>query len=100
MKGRRTQKSIVTNRLNQLQGKRTLRAFSELVGIGQSTMHNYLKGRSVPDYVLKKICIATGCKAGWLLGLESNFKIPAHYKEELIKAVNNLKNCLEGVSDE
>jgi transcriptional regulator with XRE-family HTH domain len=63
-------KTIITKRLIQLQGKKTLRVFAEQIGIGQSTLHNYLRGRPMRDKTIKLICIKTGCTADWLLGLK------------------------------
>jgi transcriptional regulator with XRE-family HTH domain len=59
---------ITTKRLRKLKGKMTLAEFSRLVGIGQSTLHNYLAGREMKLKMLKKICDATGCSPAWLLG--------------------------------
>jgi transcriptional regulator with XRE-family HTH domain len=59
---------ILTKRLKQLQGKKTLRTFAEQLGIGQSTLHNYLKGRVPQADFIPLVCTKTGCTADWLLG--------------------------------
>jgi len=61
--------TIITERLKALKGNKTLRAFVDQVDIGQSTLHNYLRGRPMPDHVIKKICVKTGCGPAYLLGL-------------------------------
>lgn len=59
----------VAKNLNILQGKMKLREFAAKIGIGQSTLHNYLKGRDSKGLFLKDVCVKTGCDANWLLGV-------------------------------
>jgi transcriptional regulator with XRE-family HTH domain len=82
-------KRTSTKRLNELQGGMTLRKFAERTGIGQSTLHNYLKGRDIPARMLIKICLRTGCTADWLLGLKEGKAGCAEVK--LAGGVNKLK---------
>jgi transcriptional regulator with XRE-family HTH domain len=63
--------------------KMTLRRFSEKCGIGQSTMHNYLKGRRLDEKAINKICDAFGRSADWLLGRKEcipNEQAGRHFK--------------------
>lgn len=79
-----------TRNLNVLKGKLTLRQFSDKCGIGQSTMHNYLKGRALRSPFIEKICQAYGCTADWLLGLKKGGK-DEDAQIKLSYAVNELK---------
>lgn len=68
-----------TKRLNSLMerdGKRiTLRAFAEELGIGDSTLYNYLKGRDPKASFIKLVCQRLGCDANWLLGIKEHAPI-------------------------
>lgn len=94
--------NITTKRLNQLQGKMPLRAFAEQVGIGQSTLHNYLKGRDIKGSYITQICAKTHTDANWLLGLtdkkDSNIKVKmAGVKMEIASYINGLKTLLKNL---
>lgn len=76
----------ITRNLRKLQGNLTLRAFSEKCGIGQSTMHNYLKGRDMQTEIAKQICIKLGCTMDWLCGLsDKEDKSTIGLKLEMVK---------------
>lgn len=64
---------LITKNLIKLQAGRTLRAFAEYLGIGQSTLHNYLRGRDPSAKYIIKICKKTGCDANWLLGIRKKY---------------------------
>jgi transcriptional regulator with XRE-family HTH domain len=76
-------KSITTKRLLILKGDRTLRRFADSLGIGQSTLHNYLKGRDPKAEFLRIICTKTGCDANWLLGLKGKELTNNYTKHQL-----------------
>lgn len=63
--------TLTAERLRQLKGKMTYREFGELVGIGDSTLYNYLiKDRDIPLRMARKIARATGCDLNWLAGIK------------------------------
>lgn len=77
---------MITKNLKKLQGGKTLRAFSDKCGIGQSTMHNYLKGRDIKGDMIIKICKAhPGCTADALLGLKKESINDASMKFHALK---------------
>jgi transcriptional regulator with XRE-family HTH domain len=88
---------IITENLNKVKGNMTLRKFSERVGIGQSTLHNYLKGRDIPSRMLTKICLKTGCSADWLLGLKEGKAGGAEIK--LVGGLNDLKAIVKDLQN-
>jgi transcriptional regulator with XRE-family HTH domain len=97
-------KSITTRRLLKLKGKQTLRSFAEKVGMGQTTLHNYLHGRDMRTGVAAQICTACGVDPNWLLGF-TNKKVAdpemklAAFKMEmraLHKGIGNFLKTMEG----
>jgi transcriptional regulator with XRE-family HTH domain len=72
----------------------TLREFADKVKIGQSTLHNYLKGREPKAGMLEKICKHMGADANWLLGLKEtpNPGIRLKALKNEVKAVTNSLN--------
>jgi transcriptional regulator with XRE-family HTH domain len=71
-KAQKTGDPKMTKRLTQLKGKQTLRRFADKLGVGQSTLCNYLQGREMPARFIKKVVIKTGCDPAWLLGFKGN----------------------------
>ena len=52
----------------------TQKAFAELVGIKQSQVSEWLRGKAKPGYdILKKMWLATGVSADYFLGLKDSF---------------------------
>lgn len=50
-------------------------AFAVLVGVKQSQVSEWLRGKAKPGYdILKKISTATGISADYFLGLKDSFK--------------------------
>ena len=50
-------------------------AFADLVGVKQSQVSEWLRGKAKPGYdILKKISTATGISADYFLGLKDSFK--------------------------
>ena len=50
-------------------------AFADLVGVKQSQVSEWLRGKAKPGYdILKKISKATGISADYFLGLKDSFK--------------------------
>lgn len=59
---------LVLNDLTQI-------AFAELVGIKQSQVSEWLRGKAKPGYdILKKMSLATGVSADYFLGLKDTFE--------------------------
>jgi transcriptional regulator with XRE-family HTH domain len=71
-KTQKTGDPAMTKRLNQLKGGMTLRAFADKLGVGQSTLFNYLLGRDMKASFIKRVVIKTGCDPAWLLGFKGN----------------------------
>jgi transcriptional regulator with XRE-family HTH domain len=65
--------------------RRTLRAFAEELGVGQSTLDNYLKGRDSKASFIKLVCQKTGCDANWLLGLTTDKDTNPQLKLAMLK---------------
>jgi len=57
----------ITERLRELQGNKSLRDFAEEVDINQSTLHNYLRGRTPPANIVAHICRQLFVNPEWLL---------------------------------
>ncbi len=52
----------------------TQKAFAELVGIKQSQVSEWLRGKAKPGYdILKKMSSSTGVSADYFLGLKDSF---------------------------
>lgn len=52
----------------------TQKAFAELVGIKQSQVSEWLRGKAKPGYdILKKMSLTTGVSADYFLGLKDSF---------------------------
>lgn len=52
----------------------TKKAFAELVGIKQSQVSEWLRGKAKPGYdILKKMSSSTGVSADYFLGLKDSF---------------------------
>jgi phage repressor protein C with HTH and peptisase S24 domain len=60
-------KNLIYKRLLEVQGSMTLRAFAEKIGVGQSTLHNYLKGRIPKADFIGQACSAMNINERWLL---------------------------------
>lgn len=59
-----------SDRLRDLQGRRSQQEFALWLGINQSQLQKYLNGRSDPSAaIIAKIATRTGVSADWLLGL-------------------------------
>lgn len=61
--------SVVTARIIELKGKRSVSAFARAIGINQQTMDTYIKGRLPSAEVLIKLSTTFNVPADWLLGL-------------------------------
>lgn len=61
--------SVVTARIIELKGKRSVSAFARAIGINQQTMDTYIKGRLPSAEVLIKLSTTFSVSADWLLGL-------------------------------
>jgi transcriptional regulator with XRE-family HTH domain len=71
MRGRRTTKdNVITERLNTLLGDSKLRELANQIGVGQSTLHNYLRGRIPPATFIKQVSERCGVSSDWLLGVK------------------------------
>lgn len=97
--------TTLQQRLKQLQGDQTLRQFSKLTGIGDSTLHNYLHGRDVKATMLVKICRGCGVSADWLLGISDDKKVNPvaminKFKGEVYSSMTNLADQVERLIDE
>jgi transcriptional regulator with XRE-family HTH domain len=78
-------KNIIQRNLLKLQGRMTLRAFADKLDVGQSTLHNYLKGRIPKADFITRTCKKTGCNANWLLGLSSGKDADAEVRLAALK---------------
>ncbi len=53
----------------------TQKAFADIVGIKQSQVSEWLRGKAKPGYdILKRMSSATGISADYFLGLTDSFK--------------------------
>ena len=59
----------VFERMLELKGDQSVRAFAMSVGVPQQTMDRYLKGREPSLDVIEQLCLVYSCSADWLLGL-------------------------------
>lgn len=66
----KTEHVFRSDRLRQLQGKRSQQEFAEYLGINQSQLQKYLNGRVDPSAaILAKIALRMGVSVDYLLGL-------------------------------
>ena len=83
-------KNLIYKRLVEVQGGMTLRLFSEKIGVGQSTLHNYLKGRIPKADFIDQACSALNINERWLL----TGKGPK-YRDDLIEeSLRGVKNTM------
>ena len=59
----------VFERMQELKGNQSVRAFAMSVNVPQQTMDRYLKGREPSLDVIEQLCLVYSCSADWLLGL-------------------------------
>lgn len=58
----------IKNRITEIRGKETRRAFAKRIEIAENTLRNYEEGLSLPNSdVIATICRATGASAAWLI---------------------------------
>ncbi len=60
-------KNTIYKRLVEVQAGMSLRSFSERIVVGQSTLHNYLRGRIPKADFIDKACSAMNINERWLL---------------------------------
>ena len=56
-------------RVVELKKTQSTAAFAKSIGIPQQTMDRYLKGRTPPIDVVRKLCLVYGVSSDWLLGI-------------------------------
>lgn len=89
---------IITKRLNQLQGDRTLREFADEIGIGQSTLHNYLKGRIPPAGFIEQVCDSCGVTPNWMYGVDPE-KDKNAYSKMMVNILTDMNRSIRGCLD-
>jgi transcriptional regulator with XRE-family HTH domain len=91
----------LAGRLKQIQGSMTLRVFAEKIGIGQSTLHNYLHGRDPKGRFLELVAKKLNVNVNWLLTGVGHKYLTNYYPklEELKKQVAALMSVKQDVSD-
>lgn len=81
-------KNTIYKRLLEMQGGMTLRSFAEKIGVGQSTLHNYLKGRIPKADFIDQACSAMNINERWLLSGKGS-KYRNDLIEESLKSVKS-----------
>lgn len=94
----------ITKNLRKLKGDMTLRAFANKLGVGQSTLHNYLKGRIPPATFIENVCKKLGCDANVLLGIKVGesrnasskyLRLSSYLKADIVEKQKLLKEMKE-----
>ncbi len=83
-------KNLIYKRLIEVQGGMTLRTFAEKIGIGQSTLHNYLKGRIPKADFIDQVCSAMNINERWLL----SGKGPKYRNDLIEESLRNVKTSM------
>lgn len=78
--------AIFSDRLVELKGDLSVRAFAKNIGFPQQTIDRYIKGESTPNAdVICAVCQTCGVTSDWLLGL-SNKGPPSNHRAEAAEA--------------
>jgi SOS-response transcriptional repressor LexA len=83
-------KNLIYKRLLEVQGGMTLRALAEKIGIGQSTLHNYLKGRIPKADFIDQACSAMNINERWLL----SGKGPKYRNDLIEESLQSVKSSM------
>lgn len=71
-----SEKNRFIERLSKVMGSSSTNAFAHKCGLKESTIRNYLTGRSSPNLVtLEKIAEGVGCSLGWLASGEGSINV-------------------------
>ncbi|MFC1855037.1 XRE family transcriptional regulator [Thermodesulfobacteriota bacterium] len=84
-------KNTIYKRLLEVQGGMTLRAFAEKIGVGQSTLHNYLKGRIPKADFIDQACSAMNVNERWIL----SGKGPKYRNDLIEESLQNVKSTIK-----